>query len=158
MCLLNGDCGGKFESSITFNQYDVLNEDGEYVIENPTIYTIIKYLVKELGKEQEGKIFISDIDNRVKQVMKWTGSTPLYITSNSVNGVTQYSASLTYKENAKVYENNTDVGYIYTDFIYTSELIGDIGDNICTILDKIKTALGNYEYFYDVDGNLSFKR
>lgn len=55
------------------------------------------------------------------------------------------------------YNWGQDVGYTYTDFTYPGELIGNAGDNVCTILDKIKSLLGNYEYFYDVDGNFHFQ-
>jgi len=54
------------------------------------------------------------------------------------------------------YESGQDVGYIYTDFVYPDELIGDAGNTVCNILDKIKNTLGNYEYFYDLDGNFVF--
>ena len=51
-----------------------------------------------------------------------------------------------------------DVGYIYTDYIYNKELVGNAGDNVCTILDQIVAYLGgNYEYFYDVWGNFIFQ-
>ena len=50
-----------------------------------------------------------------------------------------------------------DIGYIYTDFTYPGELIGDAGTTVTNILDKIKNTLGNYEYFYDIDGNFIFQ-
>lgn len=55
------------------------------------------------------------------------------------------------------YKYGEDVGFIYTDFTYPGELVANAGDNICTILDKIKNLLGNYEYFYDTDGNFHFQ-
>lgn len=50
-----------------------------------------------------------------------------------------------------------DIGYIYTDFCPTSDLVGNAGQNVVTILDNIKKQLGNYEYFYDIDGNFIFQ-
>jgi hypothetical protein len=50
-----------------------------------------------------------------------------------------------------------DIGYILTDFVYPEELVGNAGDTVVSILDKIKETLGNYEYFYDVDGNFRFQ-
>ena len=50
-----------------------------------------------------------------------------------------------------------DVGYIYTDFTYPGELIGNAGETVVSVLDKIKSVLGNYEYFYDIDGNFRFQ-
>lgn len=169
MCLLNGECGGLLPASVTFSSYDVLDANGAYQTEQPTIYTIIKYVVNYFGGEQLPKILISDVDERVRKVMKWTGSNPLYITqyTSTTSGV-QYGAT-TDKEQVDEalaagtidsyteYKSGQDVGYIYTDFIYPGELIGDAGDSVCDILDKIKSALGNYEYFYDLDGNFIFQ-
>ena len=169
MCLLNGECGGLLPASVTFSSYDVLDANGAYQTEQPTIYTIIKYVVNYFGGEQLPKILISDVDERVRKVMKWTGSNSLYITqyTSTTSGV-QYGAT-TDKEQVDEalaagtidsyteYKSGQDVGYIYTDFIYPGELIGDAGNSVCDILDKIKSALGNYEYFYDLDGNFIFQ-
>jgi hypothetical protein len=35
-------------------------------------------------------------------------------------------------------------------------LVGNAGENVVTILDKIKNQLGDFEYFYDVDGKFVF--
>lgn len=168
MCLLDGECGGTLSSSITFSSYDVLDSTGSYSVQNPTIYIIIRYLVNQLGKEQLSKIIISDIDNRIKKVMKWNGNNSLYITQYTSNQTTQYNAT-TNKDQVEndlaagkidsytEYKSGEDVGYIYDDFTYPGELVGDIGDTICDILDKIKSTLGNYEYFYDIDGNFIFQ-
>ena len=45
-----------------------------------------------------------------------------------------------------------DLGYRLTDLTYPGDLISNVGDNLTSILDKIKTMLGDFEYFYDVDG------
>lgn len=153
MSLLNGDCGGTIPASTQFDRYDVLDENGEYIIERPTIVQIIRELVNHFGGEQLEKIIISDIDTRVKKVMKWTGSNPVYLSGTEGN----YQLSQEYSENATRYEYGTDVGYIYTDFYYPNDLIANAGDSVVTMLDKIKNALGNFEYFYDVDGNFIFQ-
>ena len=129
MCLLNGECGGLLPASVTFSSYDTLDVSGAYQTEQPTIYTIIKYVVNYFGGEQLPKILISDVDERVRKVMKWTGSNPLYITqyTSTTSGV-QYGAT-TDKEQVDEalaagtidsyteYKSGQDVGYIYTDFI-----------------------------------------
>ena len=48
------------------------------------------------------------------------------------------------------------VGYRLTDITYAGELVGNVGENVVTILDKIKNQLGDFEYFYDVDGRFVF--
>jgi len=57
----------------------------------------------------------------------------------------------------QMFEYGEDIGYIYADFTCPTELIGNAGDNVCTILDKIKNMLGNYEYFYDTEGNFHWQ-
>ena len=70
MCLLNGDCGGIIPAATQFDQYETIDEKGMYKIEKPLISQIIRELVNHFGGEQIGKIIISDIDNRLKTVMK----------------------------------------------------------------------------------------
>lgn len=157
MCLLNGECGGTIPASTQFDEYETIDENGNWIIEKPVIYQIITEVVNHFGGEQLGKILISDLDTRVKQVMKWTGNTPVYL----INKDGSYTMTTNYLEaygNAyQSFEYGEDIGFIYTDFIYPNELIGDAGSTVCTILDKIKSLLGNYEYFYDIDGNFHFQ-
>ena len=49
-------------------------------------------------------------------------------------------------------------GYRVTDLIYPNDLIGNVGESLTSVLDKIKNLLGNFEYFYDVDGRFIFQR
>ena len=157
MCLLNGECGGVIPASTRFDEYETLDENGEWVIEKPRIAQIIRECVNHFGGEQLSKILISDIDDRIKMVMKWLGNTPLYLigSGNARTFSTNYEDidGQTYE----TFEYGEDVGFIYTDFTYPGELIGDAGSTVCTILDAIKNTLGNYEYFYDVDGNFIFR-
>ena len=82
MCLLNGQCGGTLTASTVFDNYETIDKDGSWVIQRPTIYQIITELVNHFGGQQLGKIIISDLDTRVKQVVKWTGDFPLYFLKN----------------------------------------------------------------------------
>ena len=50
-----------------------------------------------------------------------------------------------------------DAGYRLVDFTYPGELILDAGDTVTDLLDKIIAVLGNYEYFYDLDGRFVFQ-
>jgi hypothetical protein len=43
-------------------------------------------------------------------------------------------------------------GYRYTELTYAGDLIRGVGESITSILDKIKNMLGDFEYFYDLDG------
>ena len=49
-------------------------------------------------------------------------------------------------------------GYRTTDLVYAGDLIAQIGEAITSILDKIKNMLGEFEYFYNVDGFFTFQK
>ena len=167
MCLLNGECGGVIPASTQFDEYSTIDANGKYVVQKPTIYQIIQEVVNHFGGEPLGKIIISDVPSRIKKVMKWIGDTPLYLYQETdEQGSLAYTATINYEdtigntlydENKPFYEYNDNVCYIYTDFVYTDELIANAGDSVCTILDSIKEYLGNFEYFYDINGNFIFQ-
>jgi hypothetical protein len=83
--------------------------------------------------------------------MKWTGSTPLYL-AQSVDPETGVliatydtnESNLSQEDNPKPYAYGEDVGYIFTDFIFPGELIGNAGETVTGVLDRIKNVLGNY--------------
>ena len=160
MCLLNGDCGGILPAQTQFDTYDILDTNGEYVISKPIISQIIRELVNHFGGEQLGKIIINDVEPRIKQVVKWTNqSNPVFLFYTEESGRLSMDQTEQPQEGEqwKMYSFNEDIGYIYTDFTCPNELIGNAGETICSILDKIKNILGNYEYFYDIDGNFVFQ-
>ena len=215
MVFLNGECGGTIPASTVFNEYETLNpETGEYIIQQPPLFQIIQEVVNHFGGEQLGKIIISDLDTRIKKVMKWSESNPVYHYMNIAGYDSIFLLEPLYTEDSDIvkqyekklknlnqeyteapsealkeeidevlnllkqevnkiegegawaygdfflyekYYAGDDVGYIYTDFYYPGELIGDAGSSVCDILDKIKNLLGNFEYFYDIDGNFRFQ-
>ena len=160
MCLLNGDCGGILPAQTQFDTYDILDANGEYVISKPIISQIIRELVNHFGGEQLGKIIINDVEPRIKQVVKWTNqSNPVFLFYTEESGRLSMDQTEQPQEGEqwKMFSFNEDIGYIYTDFTCPNELIGNAGETICSILDKIKNILGNYEYFYDINGNFVFQ-
>ena len=58
---------------------------------------------------------------------------------------------------AKIEYGDT-AGYRATDLIYPDDLIGNVGESLTSILDKIKNMLGEFEYFYDTDGRFVFQK
>lgn len=67
----------------------------------------------------------------------------------TIDDVTYNVAKIEYGETA---------GYKEIDLVYPGDLIANIGESITSILDKIKNVLGDYEYFYDVDGRFVFQK
>lgn len=58
---------------------------------------------------------------------------------------------------AKIKDGQT-AGYRLTDLTYPGDLIGNVGESVTSVLDKIKNMLGEFEYFYNVDGRFVFQR
>ena len=55
-------------------------------------------------------------------------------------------------------EYGQTAGYRQTSLTYAGDLIANIGENITSVLDKIKNMLGEFEYFYDLDGHFVFQK
>lgn len=56
-------------------------------------------------------------------------------------------------------EYGQTAGYRMTDLTYTGELAGQVGDNITSaVLDKIVNMLGDFQYYYNIDGQFVFER
>ena len=129
---------------------------GERVAVPQLVYDIIQTLVCNYGGESLDRILINDVPLEIKQIVRYIGSGTLYY--NTDTGMyTLDDAYVTDEGTWKTFGYNEDVGYIYTSFTYPGALVSSIGDNICSILDKIKNTLGNYEYFYDVEGRFVFQ-
>jgi hypothetical protein len=64
------------------------------------------------------------------------------------------------EEGEKIFKFQEIIGYTETDFVYplgaNSVLDSKPGETIVSVLDKIKNTLGNYEYFFDVNGVFHF--
>lgn len=58
---------------------------------------------------------------------------------------------------AKV-EYGQTAGYRLTDITYPGDLIANQGDSLTSILDKLVQMLGQFEYFYDLDGRFVFQK
>jgi hypothetical protein len=47
-------------------------------------------------------------------------------------------------------------GFRIVDLIYPGDLIANVGESITSVLDKIRTMLTEFEYFYNLDGQFVF--
>lgn len=56
------------------------------------------------------------------------------------------------------YAYGETIGYKITDLVYTGDLIANVGETVVSVLDKIVNMLGEYEYFYDLDGRFIFQK
>jgi len=55
-------------------------------------------------------------------------------------------------------EKGDTIGYRPTELVYAGDLIASVGESVVSVLDKIKNMLGDYEYFYNLDGQFVFQR
>lgn len=165
MCLLNGDVAGVIPDTVIFHEYEETDEDGNITYVQILIFNLIKELVNHYGEEAIHRIFINDVPLQVRQLMQYNGNRPLYMEYDNPNKKNVYTGSYTFTEGeAATYPNGYKmftvgeaIGYTLTDFTFPGELISSPGDTVCTILDKIKNVLGNFEYYYDIDGNFIFQ-
>ena len=133
------------------------NDIGQIITRKQRIFDIILTLVANYGNEDISKIIINDIKLEIKNSVRYVGESTLWY--NPENSIYTLDEDVVANESSSwiPFNYNEDCGYIYTDFTYPGELISSIGDNVCSVLDKIKDALGNYEYFYDINGNFVFQ-
>lgn len=157
MCLLNGDCGGRFNAALDLHVIEQIGADGKITEYYPTIYEIIQSLVHVYGGEQLTKIIINDLDLRTKSYQTWHGDSPLYLIKGENEDV--YSATTNATLGGEKYVYGEDIGYILTDFTFPGKegLQSKSGGTVVQALDTIKNILGNFEYFYDLDGNFVFQ-
>lgn len=152
MCLLDGTAGGTLPASITFHESLVQLDNGDVEIQYPTIFQIIYEAVNHWGGEAIENIIITDIDEEIKMLVRYMGDKPVYF-SNDYQSLS-FEAQEDYLH---MFSYGQDAGYKYTDFTYPGELVLNAGDTVVTLLDKIVSTLGNYEYFYNIDGKFVFQ-
>lgn len=160
MVLLNGEKGGKLTSPITHSPAFELDANGNEVSIPVRFRDLIYTLVSEYGGIPKDRILIDDIDLRIKSLLRWGSDRVVYLLEGQGENNLQYSLT-TSKPNGEYteYHFNDNIGYAFTDFTYPtgSELNSNAGETITSVLDKIKNTLGNYEYFFDLDGIFHFQ-
>lgn len=152
MCLLDGTAGGTFPGSITFHESYIQKDNGDIEIVYPTIFQIIYEAVNHWGGEDIQNIIITDIEETCKMLVKYIGDKPIYFSNNYES--MDFSPSIDFPH---MISYGQDAGYKETDFTYPGELVLDAGDTVTALLDKIVDVLGNFEYFYDVNGRFIFQ-
>jgi hypothetical protein len=107
-----------------------IKKDKDYVIEDKTI------TIADLNDDEYDSLVL-DFNSSATKVVLENGNPKRYYTIVRL-------------------KNSDTAGYRITDLVYPSDLIANIGESLTSILDKIKGMLGDFEYFYDVDGRFIF--
>lgn len=165
MALLNGTCGGVLPASVSFHELLIIDDNGNTSTEYPLISTIIRECVQHYGGEHPSKIIIQDVDDVGRQVLRYQGSSPIrFMTVNDATdtlrraGGTFVISDTEVEGFGDVYYKGDTVGYLETPLTFPGELIKKAGATVTQVLDDIVNALGNFEYFYDIDGNFHFQK
>lgn len=96
------------------------------------------YSLKQLDEDH--------LDNLTQTMVNNKEPKPVYVKDNNNEYI---FAKISYGDTA---------GYRITDLTYAGDLIANIGDTITSVLDKIRSMLVEFEYFYNVDGQFVFQK
>lgn len=161
---LNGTCGGIIPASTSFHDEIDIDAEGNETTKYPLIKNIIRECVHHFGHEHYSKIIVEDVDDYGRIQVNYNGETPIRFTASYYNDSTNnLGSSFIIDENnndnfPRVFYQGDPIGYMETDLTYPGELILGAGSTVDTLLSEIVKTLGNFEYFYDVDGNFHFRR
>lgn len=165
MAFLDGTCGGTLPASVSFHDRIIIDGNDNVTTEYPLISQIVTEAVHHFGGEHFSRIDVKDIPDVGRIVVQYAGSTPInFATMPDANGWQRATgASFVigtppingYEE---TYIKGDNVGYKETPLTYPGELIQKAGSTVTALLDEVVKVLGNYEYFYDVDGVFHFQK
>lgn len=88
-------------------------------------------------------------DDRVKLNYSGNSATKIGFKKSDTNNYNYTIAKL---------KNGDTAGYRLTNLTYAGDLIAKAGETITSVLDKIVQMLGDFEYFYNIDGQFVFQR
>lgn len=179
--LLTSHDFGKIENRSSIDNTTI---DYEYI----EIYQIIRNAVHQYGQEPWHNIIITDLDDVSVELLEYTlddkdlfiydicdnptfdiydsnmafegGRIAKIFTDNQMfdGDIIQEPTTGTYLRLVKHVQYKDTAGYRNTALTYPGDLVLEAGATITQLLDKIIEILGEYEYFYDIDGHFVFQR
>ena len=183
MCLLDGTVGGNIFASHDFGKIEVRYNDGSIEFEPILIYDIIKNAIHEYALEPYENIIINDLEDCSVELLEYRAQNADAVIYNIHYADSTISTNLAFSGNpifeelkklepgqfstlypdhslVKVITYGNTIGYRLTDLTYptSQDLIFAAGSSITQMLDAIVQMLGEFEYFYDLDGRFVFQR
>ena len=183
MCLLDGTVGGNIFASHDFGKLEIRYNDGSIEFEPILIYDIIRNAIHEYALEPYENIIIDDLDDCSVELIEYRAHNKDLVIYNLHTGDGKYTTNIAFMGNPVFDElknlqpgdrgaNNEEyelvkyvtygdtVGYRLTDLTYpaSQDLILGAGSSITQLLDAIINVLGEFEYFYDLEGRFVFQR
>lgn len=154
IALLNGDMGGTIPAATNFSEEEQYSADGlTKETKKVLIKDIIRNLIVEFGGESPDNVIITDVPETAMKVMKWVGNNSVYYVDSGGNKYLTKDKD----SGGTEYQYGKDIGYIIEPFTYPGTLECSAGETVVSVLDKIRNALGNYEFFYDLEGRFVFQ-
>ena len=137
--------GDRYRALVNNYSIDIANQHYSRIDDNLYI------LISDIDKPFKGKVSDAYIlyDNLVEQLDGEAESTTITLTQEGTN-IKQYKIAK--------FEYGSTPGYRLTDLVYAGELICNAGEPLTSMLDKIKNMLGDFEYFYNIDGKFVFQK
>lgn len=174
MAQLNGVAGGTIPFVTDFHIKEKWDDtEKKYVQEWISYYQIIQEAVHHFGGEPVSNIYILGLPDKAKKLQKFIGKNSKFVIYLARDDTPYTGEVVTVDDNGnfigellnpvdtkmRIYEFGENVGYTETDFTPSKDtpITLNGGETVVALLDKIKNILGNYEYFYDVDGHFIFQ-
>lgn len=144
----------------------IINDLAQYGLEKMTYKgdATIYILYNTATEEDEQILFNTSTSSLVTLVQNWNEDDFYNFQTNQGKNI--YLEDGTYQEKnngtipykVKKYSYGDDIGYQLTDLTYAGDLICNEGEALTAMLDKIKTMLGEFEYFYNEEGKFVFQK
>ena len=185
MCLLNGTMGGKFPASVEFSRMEDEFGNLSYPTMYQIILELVhhfggeqlsKIIINDLDeyvkvpKRWMPKDGLLSDGKQIEDIcIEFSENIPVDEDNNPrplrYEFISADAGDEAVPSNFHRYKKGDWIGFTYEPFTYpgcetgdeNKQLVGNAGESVCTILDKIKNVLGNFEYFYDINGNFIFQ-
>ena len=130
--------------------YSQTNENTEYIGETSILFDNIITNGKTKCIVDQKETILDELDNSVFVPLIATLTEVSIPKKIYIEGSPYYVAKVEYGQTA---------GYKCTELVYPqAELVANVGETITSVLDKIKKVLGEFEYFYDIQGRFTFQK
>ena len=163
MAFLNGTCGGTLPANTSLHDREIYDKDGNKTVEHPLIKQIITEVVHHFGGEHPSRIIVEDVPDVGRQVVEYIGKDPISFNFlDEKSGRQEVNGNFTFENppppgfETTFYKGET-VGYKETPLTYPGELIMKEGSTVVQVLDSIAKTLGNFTFYYDIDGFFHFR-
>ena len=139
--------------------YLIIQTDGSNITQfiNYTLDQNIKVWINDNGNIKE--VSVSEIPQYWSLgVLNTSYNEQATIIGMQESDISSLSLETKVRLNVVKLEFGNTIGYRPTDLVYAGDLILKAGENVVSLLDKIKTMLGSFEYFYDTDGRFVLQK